>query len=32
VHPDSEARLAAMVESTQIENIFTVADHFGAGA
>ncbi|MGH3638725.1 MAG: hypothetical protein ACRDUX_06820 [Mycobacterium sp.] len=30
VHPDSEARLAVIVESTQIEDVFTIADHFGA--
>lgn len=31
VHPDAEAKLAAIVESTQIEEVFAVADHFGAG-
>lgn len=32
VHPDSEARLAAIVESTQVQDVFAVADQFGAGA
>jgi hypothetical protein len=30
VHPDSEARLAAIVESTQVQDVFAVADQFGA--
>jgi hypothetical protein len=30
VHPDSEARLAALVESTQLEGLFDVVDQFGA--
>lgn len=32
VHPDSEARLAEIVESTQFEGLFTVLDHFGESA
>lgn len=30
VHPDSEARLAAIVEATQFEGLYEVADEFGA--
>lgn len=31
VHPDSEARLASIVESTQLEGVFAIVDQFGAG-
>jgi hypothetical protein len=30
VHPDSEATLAAIVESTQLEGLFSLVDQFGA--
>lgn len=31
VHPDSEARLASIVESTQLEGVFALVDQFGTG-
>jgi len=31
VHPDAEARLASIVESTQLEDVFAIVDQFGAG-
>lgn len=32
VHPESEARLTAIVESTQLADVFVIADRFGADA
>ena len=31
VHPESETRLAEIVETTEIEGLFAVVDHFGDG-